>query len=162
MIQSLLIKLGMLAMTMGVVFWIGWQVPQASVKSTVSAANTEAVIAPGESTPEPEKKAVGPSNRGSAPAKTSVDPIVIRPDVASRRVLLDLNRVTAEDLESLPGIGPVLAQRVMAYRKSNGGFHTVEELRQVKGIGQKKFDRVRPLVMVAEPSTKKKTEKHPS
>ena len=162
MIQSLLIKLGMLVMTMGVVFWIGWQAPQASVKPVVSVASTEIVSVPGVATTAPEKPAVNPSDGRSTPAKTSVEKNVVRPDVASRRGLLDLNRVSAEDLESLPGIGPVLAQRVLAYRKSNGGFHAVEELRQVKGIGQKKFDRVRPLVMVTTPSTKKKTERQPA
>jgi competence protein ComEA len=76
--------------------------------------------------------------------------------------LLDLNRASAEDLESLPGIGAVLAQRVIAYRKSVGRFQAVEELREVKGIGVKKFDRIKLLVMVAASGSKGKTEKQPS
>ena len=75
---------------------------------------------------------------------------------------LDLNRASAADLEQLPGIGAVLAQRMITYRQSHGGFQTVEELRQVKGIGRKKLDRVRPLVTVAVPGSKGKMEKHPS
>ena len=64
----------------------------------------------------------------------------------SRRV--DLNHATASDLEALPGIGPKLAQRVIEHRASHGPFAKVEDLRQVEGIGHKKFDRLRPHVLV--------------
>jgi competence protein ComEA len=63
--------------------------------------------------------------------------------------LLDLNQASAEDLETLPGIGAVLAQRVIAFRTSAGGFRAVEDLREVKGIGSKKFDRIKSLVTVS-------------
>ncbi|HWG97610.1 MAG TPA: helix-hairpin-helix domain-containing protein [Nitrospira sp.] len=62
---------------------------------------------------------------------------------------LDLNRASAGELESLPGIGAVLAQRVIAFRESAGGFRTVEDLREVKGIGAKTFDRLKSLVTVS-------------
>lgn len=63
--------------------------------------------------------------------------------------LLDLNQASAGELEALPGIGAVLAQRVIAFRTSAGGFRTVEDLREVKGIGAKKFDRIKALVTVS-------------
>ena len=66
----------------------------------------------------------------------------------SRKVLLDLNRATEQDLDALPGIGPQLAGRIMTYRQSVGAFHSLDELRQVKGIGSKKFERIRPLITV--------------
>jgi len=50
-----------------------------------------------------------------------------------------INRATAKDFESLDGIGPVLAGRIVAYRKSNGPFTAVEDLLKVQGIGQSKF-----------------------
>jgi competence protein ComEA len=50
-----------------------------------------------------------------------------------------INRATAKDFESLDGIGPVLATRIVAYRKSNGPFSAVEDLLKVQGIGQSKF-----------------------
>jgi competence protein ComEA len=63
--------------------------------------------------------------------------------------LLDLNEATAGEFEALPGIGAVLAQRVIAFRTSAGGFRTIEDLREVKGIGLKKFDRIKSLVTVS-------------
>jgi competence protein ComEA len=62
--------------------------------------------------------------------------------------LLDLNRATEQDFDALPGIGPKLAERIMEYRRSVGAFHSADELRDVKGIGKKKFERIRPLVTV--------------
>ncbi len=60
---------------------------------------------------------------------------------------LDLNAATVEQLEALPGVGPVLAQRIADWRTEHGHFSTVDELREVSGIGAKKFadlkDRVR-------------------
>jgi competence protein ComEA len=50
-----------------------------------------------------------------------------------------LNRASAKDLESLDGIGPVLAARIIAYRNQNGPFLTVEDLLKVSGIGAAKF-----------------------
>lgn len=61
---------------------------------------------------------------------------------------LDLNQASAGELEALPGIGTVLAQRVIAFRTAAGGFRTVDDLREVKGIGTKKFDRLKTLVTV--------------
>jgi len=161
MMQSLLIKLGMLAMTMGVVFWIGWQAPQALVKDATSVPGMEAVSLPAAAVGERENKPIDQSVLRAL----SLKPLVAakgQPSGAPQHRLLDLNRASAEDLESLPGIGPVLAQRVIAYRKSVGRFQEVEELREVKGVGLKKFERIKPLVTVATPGSKGKTEKHPS
>lgn len=61
---------------------------------------------------------------------------------------LDLNLATAADLDRLPGIGPVLAGRIVAYRRGHGGFHRVEELLGVTGIGPKLMERLRGRVQV--------------
>lgn len=57
-----------------------------------------------------------------------------------------LNSATAEQLETLPGVGPVLAQHIIDYRTEHGGFRSVDELREVKGIGDRRFADLQPLV----------------
>jgi competence protein ComEA len=59
---------------------------------------------------------------------------------------LDLNTATQAQLEELPGIGPTLAQAIIQEREREGGFHSVDDLRRVSGIGDARFARLRPLV----------------
>ncbi len=59
---------------------------------------------------------------------------------------LNLNRATMQDLDALPGVGPVLATRITAWRKAHGRFRTIEDLRKVPGVGDAKFADLRPLV----------------
>jgi competence protein ComEA len=61
---------------------------------------------------------------------------------------VDLNRATAGQLETLPGVGPVLAQRIVEHRERVGGFGSVAELRKVSGIGDTRFEQLRELVTV--------------
>ena len=61
---------------------------------------------------------------------------------------LDLNRATAEELETLPGVGPVLAERILTYRQEAGNFRSVEELLQVEGIGKARLEGLRDYVTV--------------
>lgn len=59
---------------------------------------------------------------------------------------ISLNRASAEDLERLPGVGPVLAQRIVAHREKVGRFERVEDLLNVSGIGEAKLATIRELV----------------
>ncbi len=61
---------------------------------------------------------------------------------------LDLNAADAAALEALPGIGPALAQRIVAYREEHGPFASVDELTQVSGIGAQTLERLRAYVTV--------------
>jgi len=61
-------------------------------------------------------------------------------------LLLDLNTASKEELRSLPRVGPVLAQRIVDYRAQIGAFGQVEELKKVKGIGDKTFEKIKPYV----------------
>lgn len=61
---------------------------------------------------------------------------------------LDLNTATAQQLETLPGVGPKMAERILAFRAENGPFKAIDDLDEVKGIGEKRMEELRPLVRV--------------
>jgi competence protein ComEA len=59
-------------------------------------------------------------------------------------IQLPLNMVSARELEDLPGIGPVIARRIIEYRQQRGGFGSLNELKEIKGIGDKLYERILP------------------
>ncbi|MDE6881054.1 MAG: helix-hairpin-helix domain-containing protein [Oscillospiraceae bacterium] len=63
---------------------------------------------------------------------------------------VDINTAGLDELDALPGIGPVLAQRILDYREANGPFLSVEELMEVKGIGEKTLEKFRDSVTAGE------------
>jgi len=65
---------------------------------------------------------------------------------------LNLNTATVAQLEALPGIGKSTAERIVEYRQKSGGFKKVEDLMNVKGIGEKSFLKLKPLITVAQRS----------
>ena len=67
---------------------------------------------------------------------------------AAAALTVNLNTATQADLEKLPGIGPVMAKAIMDYRQKSGGFKKIEELMNVKGIGEKAFLKLKPQVTV--------------
>lgn len=64
---------------------------------------------------------------------------------------IDLNLANVKELQELPGIGPVTAQRIIDLREKSGRFHRVEDLLAVRGISPKKLDALRPYVTVSAP-----------
>ena len=142
--QSFLLKLGMFAATMGVVFWVGWTLPTSFDREHDLAA---------QSLEGPQAETISGSGNAQVVSPSSVSslsgrPATLAPTKRSHSGVLDLNRATEQEFDALPGIGPQLAERIMEYRRSVGAFHSPEELRAVKGIGKKKFERIRQLVTV--------------
>jgi competence protein ComEA len=84
-------------------------------------------------TPPPE--AAGGPGGGAGPGGGPAGPV-------------NLNTATLAQLDALPGVGPVLASRIIAYRTKHGGFRSIAELRQVDGVGDAKFEQLKDLVTV--------------
>ena len=156
-LQSLAIKLLMLAITAGVLYWaLGTEAPEPEriAQSTVGPETTDrlkgelpAADDPGLETGRKDP-VLTPTQNPSPPALQTKSP-VIAPAHRSVTFPIDLNTAAREELLELPGIGDKLAERILAYRKSHGAFRNVEELRKVKGIGKKRMEQVRPLVTTA-------------
>ena len=61
---------------------------------------------------------------------------------------ININTATAEELDELPGVGPAIAAKIIAYRESNGNFRSPEEIMNVSGIGEKTFAKMKDMITV--------------
>lgn len=61
---------------------------------------------------------------------------------------LNINKASVEELDTLPGIGAVIAGRIIDYRNKNGSFKTLTELKEVSGIGDAKYEKVKDLISI--------------
>lgn len=95
------------------------------------------LVIPHKSTPET------PLEAGAAPAPITRSGNTVEPG------LLDINLATAEEFETLPAIGPVIAKRIVEYRQANGPFTTLEAIQNVDGIGPVTFERIKPLITLS-------------
>lgn len=90
---------------------------------------------------------MSPAGPGVAPARPPAR-VARLPSPVSHPTRINLNRASVDELQTLPGIGPVLAQRIVA-RRTVKPFRAIEELGEVQGIGKKRLARLRPLVTVS-------------
>lgn len=83
---------------------------------------------------------------------TSAQPPVASPGSGGRPAgptgKVNINTASAKELDSLPGIGPALAERIIEYRQSNGGFKNISDLKKVSGIGDQKFAKLKDLITI--------------
>jgi competence protein ComEA len=107
--------------------------------AALDALNLAALLADGTQILVPRRQA--PGSAGSVPSAPSVDG-----GVTSSKV--NINSASAEELETLPGIGEVIAQEILDYRTENGPFGSVDDLLDVSGIGEVTLENVRDLVTV--------------
>ncbi len=89
------------------------------------------------------------TTRAQATASTALQP------PAAATTVVNLNTATAAQLETLPGIGKATAERILEYRQKNGGFKKVEELMNVRGVGEKSFLKLKTLIMVSTPKAER-------
>lgn len=71
--------------------------------------------------------------------------------IPATSTVVDLNTATLDQLDKLPGIGPITAQSIIEYRIANGQFKKIEDLLEVEGIGQATFDKIKDLITVGTP-----------
>jgi competence protein ComEA len=107
----------------------------ATPKADLAQVNLAAPLADGEQVVVPRR---GPT--GAAPGSGSA-----APDGPATPV--QLSTATLEELDSLPGVGPVTAQKILDYREKHGAFQSVDELDAVPGIGPKRLEQLRDLVV---------------
>lgn len=85
------------------------------------------------------------------PQKSLTTDLETSPSSSSDNDLIDLNGATIEQLQQLPRIGPVMAKRIIEYRKRHRRFISIEQIMEVRGIGEKTFEKLKDKIVVSSP-----------
>jgi competence protein ComEA len=121
--------------------------------SNVDAINLAALLVDGEQLVIPYKTGEEPSDSSAPPSATfdlpnSNDSSSGNSSNSENADLVNINTASLEELDSLPGVGPTTAQRIIDYRNENGPFTTIDEIMDVSGIGPSTFDEIKDLITV--------------
>jgi competence protein ComEA len=120
---------------------------------TASSRVIDAIKAAGGSTPGADLSTINLARVLADGEQIYVDAAVtnskgVRVSTTKRSGPININRATVGDFDSLDGIGPVIANRIVSYRKTHGPFITVEDLQKVSGIGAAKFAQIKSKIRV--------------
>ncbi len=144
MIRSILIKLSMLITTIGAVLALGW--PWSEPQPNDQVVSHDKVESPVKVEVAKDRQFVKDRKGYSLHPTTHTRANLKAPESLPSESQVDVNNSTARQLEALPGIGRVIAQRIIERRSSVGEFHSPDDLRSVKGLGPKRIDKLRPLI----------------
>ena len=144
--RSLLLKSGIMGFGICVILWAGWPKPQ---NGNLDHSSSPIVLSEAKTIQEvhaalPPVTSISKTESPKALAKKNKK-INLESRVA---LLVDLNGSSRIELETLPGIGAVLAERILTYRSIHGDFQQIHELVNVSGIGRKRLGRLAPLVKI--------------
>ena len=130
-------------------------------QADIHSLNLAATIRDGEQIDVPEIRQISDVRQNTPISSTVEDPVIpISPDrsvppqpsvqkpAPSDGSRININTATSQELQTLRGIGPALAQRIVEYRQTSGGFSTVNDLTNVKGIGPKTLEKIRDSITV--------------
>lgn len=129
--------------------YLSWPTPQASIVLQPYSAPDESTLTLSpellpavqddethQLTPTKKKSKKATRAKSQKPKKPAVPPIT------------NINTATQAQLELLPGIGPKMAERIVTHRKTQGAFQRIEQIQDVKGIGEKKFEALKPYLKI--------------
>jgi competence protein ComEA len=117
-----------------------------TAKAELAAVNLAAPVADGQQIVVPERGAAPVA--AVPPSGASGDAAVAPAGATGSGALVNINTASLEELDALDGVGPSTAQKIVDYRTANGGFKTVEEIKEVPGIGDAKFAAMQASITV--------------
>ena len=155
--MKLLIAAITFAATLGVLFLIeAGKSPKEDYAQIIEALKTEASITPTpvktpkQSSPSPQNS---PANQSAAPTPTKTSTSAPTPSATpapapEQSEKININTASLEELDKITGVGPIIGQRIIDYRNTNGPFQKIEDIKNVKGIGDVTFEKMKDEITI--------------